>query len=109
MTLAELFSDPARWCQGASARDKSGKSVWIDSEYAVSWCLAGGIRKCYDIFSVSHPYEERREFDRKIDDYLEADSWIEWNDAPERTIEEIQEIARVIDGWIRDIQEERKV
>ena len=36
-----LLADPARWCQGALARDARGVSVGPTSRRAQQWCSAG--------------------------------------------------------------------
>jgi hypothetical protein len=40
-----LFSDPAKWTDGALARDTRRCSVPVGSSDAVCWCAAGGIYK----------------------------------------------------------------
>jgi len=42
----ELLSDPARWTQGADARDAEGRKVSVEDERAVCWCLSGALRFC---------------------------------------------------------------
>ena len=41
----ELISDPARWTQGAYARDESGFEVSSTWEAACCWCALGAIIK----------------------------------------------------------------
>ncbi len=41
----ELIRDPARWTQGAYARDAAGNPVGVRSDRAVCWCSAGAIKK----------------------------------------------------------------
>jgi len=44
MTVLELLSDPARWAQGAFARDAYGRACASYNPQATSWCLAGAVR-----------------------------------------------------------------
>jgi len=46
MTLAELFSKPGTWCQGAYARDKRGRKCNSPmSKGAVQYCLIGAAHR----------------------------------------------------------------
>lgn len=39
----DLLQDPARWCQGASAKNVSGRFVAPASPAASRWCLLGAV------------------------------------------------------------------
>ena len=41
--MRELFADPARWIQQASARDRAGSITDSDGPEAVSWCAWGAV------------------------------------------------------------------
>lgn len=41
--LLMLFAEPARWCQGAEARDEAGNAVRYDDPSAVAWDITGGL------------------------------------------------------------------
>lgn len=105
MTLTELFSNPSRWCQDYLAKEKSGKGVNPSDKYAVSWCLGGGLIKCYPDL----PVWLKSEVQHRINAYLRVDSFVTWNDNPERTIEDIQKVAKVIDELIEDMKAERGI
>lgn len=39
------IQDPSRWCQGPSARTKTGRRTDADSRYATQWCVYGAFEK----------------------------------------------------------------
>jgi hypothetical protein len=43
----DLISDPARWTQGAFARDATGAKSRLYLEQAVCFCAVGAIRRVY--------------------------------------------------------------
>lgn len=48
MKLKEWFDSPDKWCQGAYAKDKDGKSVNFESDEICSMYLYGAIQKFYE-------------------------------------------------------------
>ena len=90
MTLKELFTDESRWTQGTPARDEKGNAVSPNDPLAVKFCLAGGIQRCYT-------YEEGSHVRRQLRQQLHWQSIIQWNDAPERTFEDIQRLVNELD------------
>lgn len=48
--LLDLFDSPQKWTKGEFARDDTGHSVGSKSEFAVSWCLMGGVQRCYGTY-----------------------------------------------------------
>jgi len=89
MKLQELFTDPTTWCQRDFAQTSTGISIGPSNPEATCWCLAGGIMKCY-------PTEEygiiRNTLSRRIGGPL-----LDWNDAPERTFEEVKALVEELD------------
>ena len=86
MTVKELLSGPEKWTQGSSARDPSGKSWHVEYEHACCWCLWGAIRFCYPNIYQAAQIEER------VRQVLLIGSIVDWNDAPERTYEEVMAV-----------------
>jgi hypothetical protein len=80
MTLvSELLSDPKNWTQRALARDKNGEAVSPFSPDAVAWCVLGALFKC----------EVR---DKSAVRKLTGDRIMAWNDDPNRTFHEVQQM-----------------
>jgi len=80
--LDELLSDESKWTQCTSARDSAGNICYADSDLAVSWCLAGAIRRI-----APDDYTELLMF---IYCLLGETDPMEWNDAPERTFADVK-------------------
>lgn len=93
-----LISDPARWTQGAFARDSSGDQVDRLTSEAVCWCLAGAVD------AASYP--ERIGVDNYVIDFDRSaarlaaaralhtvihDTVVSFNDDPTRTHAEVLE------------------
>jgi hypothetical protein len=47
MKLSTLLRTKKSWCQHWVAKDSDGQSVEIHNRNAVSFCLLGGLRRCY--------------------------------------------------------------
>jgi hypothetical protein len=41
--VRDLLSDPAKWTQGATARDANGQPTDMNGKSAVCWCLSGAL------------------------------------------------------------------
>jgi hypothetical protein len=78
-SVSELLSDPKRWTQGALARDKNGEAVSPFSPAAVAWCVLGALFKC----------EVR---DKSAVRKLTGTRIMVWNDDPNRTFHEVQQM-----------------
>lgn len=87
MTLQELFADPKRWTQGTMARSITGTPVETASLRAVSFCILGGIKKCYDV-------EDSYTAADKVLARVGNQTITAWNDQPERTIEHVQRLVK---------------
>lgn len=91
MKLKNLFKTKKNWIQYDLAEDSHGNSVDEWAENAVSWCLLGGIRKCYD---SSDPIID------KIVKELEADSvfdLVDWNNNKNRKFSDIKRLVDKLD------------
>jgi hypothetical protein len=89
MKVRELLDKPEKWTKGWWARDSKGRMVIFDTT-AVSWCLVGAIEECYS-------YSERRAIDLKVQEALLVSRIDIWNDAPERTFEDIKDLVEKLD------------
>jgi len=89
MKLKELFDKPEKWTQHVSAKDINGFSTEPCSDTAISWCLVGGIVKCYGV-GWSYKFGERMisEINKTIG--ISSISISEWNDHKDRTFEDIR-------------------
>lgn len=50
----EKISDPARWCQGSSARNSLGYPVNSDNSRAAAWCAQGAVAAAGDSALTVH-------------------------------------------------------
>ena len=90
MTLQELFADPQNWTKRSYARDQTKKKCLSHSQEAVSWCVLGGIRKCY-VDPAEHIEVIGRILKLLKGRYLFI---TEWNDDPATTIQEVQAVLK---------------
>ena len=93
MKLKELFADEKRWTKGAYARDAEGVGVSVKSFGASCFCLSGAIIKIHG----SKEYGPGRQVYEKIQKYIGHSIVSSWNDAPDRTIEDIQKLCNELD------------
>jgi hypothetical protein len=92
------FVNRENWCQRALAQDEQGKSYyWPYGETICKWCASGMIIYCYKkdgehqkVFKLVKQY--------LIDHNMEPEGNIgRWNDRPERTWEDIRDLAITLD------------
>ncbi len=83
-TILELFEGhPERWTTKAGAKDINGKGVDADSDKAACWCIQGAYIRVHGFTQYMH------------DNSINYVSGLHtWNDAPERTFEEVLEKVR---------------
>lgn len=93
MKLKELFADPKRWTKGAHAKDAAGVGVSVSNPDAKCFCLSGAIIKIHG----SKEHGPGGEVYKKIQNYIGHRIISAWNDAPERTIEDVQQLCRELD------------
>lgn len=100
MKLKQLFDKPERWTQKASARDKDGNVVAVDSGKAYSFCLGGGVEKCYKgnkkRMEILNLIEEEMMNKHRLDDGENYD-YVEWNDSSEREFDDIKKLVNKLD------------
>ena len=85
MKISELLTDETKWCKMACAKDKDGNLVNELSDTAVKWSLHGAIWKC-------HSDNNMMKVIIKIHDYMGEKYLWQWNDAPERTFEDVRKL-----------------
>jgi hypothetical protein len=85
---AELIELPDAWIQGASVADESGQTLWCEfgSPRAAKWCAAGAINTAGHQIGV-----DLATIDAALMALLRSlgGSILEFNDAPERTADEV--------------------
>ena len=86
--ISELLTDESKWCRFDPARDKDGIPTAPKSPEAVRWCLLGAASRC------GYTFDERSSFfytaEKKISP--EGAAITGWQDAPERTFDEVREL-----------------
>lgn len=95
MKIKDLFKDKSNWTKCANARTKEGKAVCVTSPHAASWCLLGA---CFKVYGSS--LEATDKFRHQVNYYLKRERTAgvtNWNDAPERTFEEIYKLVNDLD------------
>ena len=99
MKAWKFLDNSSKWTQGESARDLNGNKTDPFSPDAVCWCLYGLVNKCY--------HKEDGTDDELFDVLLEIDRHVikrhnkvwgyQWNDAPERTWEDVRNLLKELD------------
>lgn len=83
------------WCKHAYARDREGKAIHCLSNAACSFCTLGAIRKVY---RNNYEHEQAK---NKVEKHLFLTTGClfvdDWNDAPERTKEEVINLLKELD------------
>ena len=92
MKIKELFTDSSKWTKGSLARDKNGDLTSYYSSDAVCFCLHGAIYKCYEDFG-----DKSSIITNKIRKEIKRYSISGWNDAEERTFEEVKNLVEKLD------------
>jgi len=79
----ELLADPKRWTQGTGARAGDGLATGVHSANAICWCAWGALVYVHtDLNSLSDSLD-------LIATIVGESEVSSWNDAPERTHEEV--------------------
>lgn len=96
MKVKELLSSPERWTQGFIARDLDGDGCGPTAAEAVCWCLTGALVKCY---GRTRAFEMAGMFYPVIpaNGGSHADDIVFWNDASERTFEDVRQLVTELD------------
>lgn len=96
MKMKELFKNKSMWTKGALARDKNKDVISPISSDACSWCLKGGLMKCYQdevIFDKIQmcilKYIQEK--------YPSFSNLPNWNDATRRTFEDVSKLVQELD------------
>jgi len=100
----ELLDSPEKWAKGWFAYDNAGVGCYSTDKQAVSWCASGAIRKCYG-YADDSSMETDEEYEAGIKLRLAiqkhpgryTSNIAEWNDAPERTYEEVYNLLKGLD------------
>ena len=90
MKIKQLLATEKNWCKGSFAQDAQGNTVSSHETTATAWCLVGAARQCY-------PELERSFILRQIKEARSMRDVGTWNDAPERTFEEVKRLVEALD------------
>lgn len=95
-SLQELFAKDNSFCKNTLATNKDGNPTSPHNLNATSWCIIGAIEKIYGSYQQLLKYGKI--IHNKLNpDELNSDDWssiIDWNNAPERTIEDIRKLVK---------------
>ena len=91
MKIQEVLATPDKWCKYDNAVTKLGCDVLPDSSQAVKWCLVGAAMKCYSGLELTRV---RNLIATKILPFTYITSY---NDAAERTFEDIRRLIEELD------------
>lgn len=92
MKIHELFTDARRWTQGTFARNARGETVATSNPAATCWCLEGAMMRCYP-----NMYEQDRVNTTIRRELGLGGGVVTWNDAPERTFDEVKALVTALD------------
>lgn len=87
-SLQELFARAARWQKGWFAATRKGVRCYSDDPNAVCFCLFGGLERVYGTGVKNQQMVNR------LKQTLPDTSFVAWNDAPERTIQDIRALVK---------------
>lgn len=96
MKIRELLSDESKWTKGSYARHINGNSIGPRQDNACSWCLLGSIYKCYGFRSEFFRSKFFKVFEN-LRIKLKGNDITAWNDAPERTFEDVKKLVEELD------------
>jgi len=86
--MKKLLDSPEKWTKGATAKNSRGEIISSRDKDAICWCLVGATRRCDPNFHFL-TYEI---FSPVMEGFVKTVSIPIWNDAPERTYEDIVEL-----------------
>ena len=91
MKIHELYTNESKWTKRAEARNSEGDKTFFDDHEATCFCLFGALFKCYP------DNKERRGIRLRIEARLNFVPITQWNDDPNRTFEEVKQLAVDLD------------
>jgi hypothetical protein len=83
------YTDESKWTKHNSAKTKNDEYCFVTSESAFKFCLLGGIAKCYP--------EQYEKVKIKILEELNIGNIVAWNDANDRTFQDIKNLVEKLD------------
>jgi alpha-glucosidase (family GH31 glycosyl hydrolase) len=92
MKIKDFLDSPSKWTQEALARDDKGRACDPLSHSAVCFCLLGLMGVFYDFRSSNG-----EEAWNKLNSVFKGKIIGKWNDAPERTFEEVKALVTELD------------
>lgn len=92
MKIKELLDSPEKWTKGYWAKTKEDENISPLDIYASKWCLVGAVRFCYQNIE----YNVLARIKEALNNFS-VGGLTEWNDAPERTFEEVKALVNKLD------------
>ena len=89
MKVYELLDRPEKWTTQADAKNESGKAVRFDDPNARCWCILGALAKCH---GLHESFQIQYMIKRIVGGHISS-----WNDAPERTYEDVIKLCKELD------------
>jgi hypothetical protein len=90
--VAELFSTPGTWTQGAWARDAKGdRLARALDETAVCWCLLGAVKRVRGP-GMSPAEDQAQAALRRALRMSKGETLAGWNDSPSRTVDDVRRL-----------------
>lgn len=98
MKPSELLAKPENWTKGSFAKDKHERLVHPTSQDATCYCLIGALVKCNSLDEVEQVWEhpDMLKIKSKLNTSSPSVVW-NWNDAPERTHQEVLDLLKSLD------------
>ena len=87
MKAWQLLDSPEKWTQYEWARGSNGEKA-SETYPPVCWCIFGAVKDCYSGISFKSPWVRLQN---------KLDNPVKWNDAPERTYEEVYAVLKELD------------
>jgi hypothetical protein len=84
-----FLSWPEKWTKEAFARDSSGELTCMMGRDATQWCLDGAVNRVCRIRVCRSSFARATTLRHALRHYVEGRGLTNWNDAPERTFEDV--------------------
>ncbi len=94
MKIKELLATPDKWTQGYAARNKNDKPIDPFNKEATKYCILGAAIACYGLFTDNY---FNITFQIESSTSMNKEAIGAWNDAPERTHQEVLDLVTKLD------------
>jgi hypothetical protein len=99
MKAIDILTDPSCWTQEAFARDKDGELCRPCNDRAEKWCVLGALMRAYGYgAAMDNAIRALSQVIPSLDgDSISGEDIAAWNDAPERTFDEVRKFIELAD------------